>query len=256
MRSTRVLAWIAAGLMVQGCAGAQRRSGAYATRKAMAQEHVRRSEWAAAFPLVNALHADDASDPDVLVMRGLVYREQKLPREAEADLLEALRLAPDHAAAHSTLAVLYDQQGRGPEALEHHRRASDLEPRNPAYLNNLAFALFARGRPRDAIPVYEAALRMDPTNSRIRNNLGFAHAKSGDFRSAGEQFRLSGGEAEASNNLGFAYQATGNLEQAFDAYVAALRLNPDLQRARANLVQVAARLKRDIPRDLQREPGP
>jgi Flp pilus assembly protein TadD len=241
-------------LSLAACATVPTRSPSYTTRKAMAQEQVRRSEWASAFPIVNALHAEDPGDAEVLAMRGIIYREQKMPAEAEADLLDALRVAPDLAGAHSALAVLYDATGRGGEALPHHRRATELAPKNPTYLNNLAFALFAHGKARDAIPVYREALRLDPMSSRIRNNLGFAYARTGDFTNAAEQFSLAGGPAEASNNLGFAYQAAGNLAQAYEAYVTALRLNPDLARARQNLAFVASRLGRTVPEDLRRDP--
>ena len=238
------------------CAGPRvKHSDTYGARKEMAQEFVRRGDWPRAFALIAPLHQEDPKDPEVLALRGVIYREQKLATEAAADFAEALKLKPDDAFAHSSFAILLDRQRSGGEALEHHRRAAELEPTNARYLNNLAFSLFVNGKPRDAIPVFHEALRLDPTNSRIRNNLGFAYARARDFPRAAEQFAMAGGPAEAKNNLGYAYQAANNWAQAFDSYVEALRLQPGLTRARQNLQEVARRLGRPIPDDLPPEPS-
>ncbi len=237
------------------CAGAQvKHSDTYGARKGLAEEFVRRADWPRAFALVDGLHREDPRDAEVLALRGVIYREQKLNREAEADLAEAVKLNPDYALAHSNLAILLDQQGRGEEAVEHHRRATALEPQNAGYVNNLAFSLFVHGKSREAIPVFHQALRLDPTNPRIRNNLGFAYARAGDFPHAAEHFAMGGPPAEAKNNLGYAYQVGNNFAQAFDSYVEALRLQPGLTRARQNLNEVARRLGRPIPADLPPEP--
>jgi Flp pilus assembly protein TadD len=243
-----------AAALVAACAAAPTRApDAYGARKGLAQELFRRGDRAAAFPIVNGLHHDDPRDPEVLAMRGVIYREQGLAREAEADFEEALRARSDYAYAHSSLAILCEQQGKTREALDHHRRAAELEPTNQGYLNNLGFSLFAHGRAREALPVLHQALRLDPTNVRIRNNLGFAYAKAGDFPRAAEQFARGGTEAESKNNLGYAYQGAGNLAQAFDLYVEALRLDPGLARARQNLREVSKRVGRPLPADLAPE---
>lgn len=251
---SRHLVLAAAAVALAACAGAERRPDTYGARKAIAQELVRRGDWARAFPLVSRLQADDPEDPEILALRGVVYREQKLPREAEADLEEALRLRPGYAYAHAQLAILLEAEARGGEALAHHRKAAELEPKNAGFVNNLAFSTFAHGRARDAIPLFHAALRLDPTNARIRNNLGFAYARTGDFARASEQFTLASGPAEAKNNLGYAYQTSSNLAQAFTLYVDALRLDPGLQQARRNLAEVARRLGRPVPADLPPDP--
>ncbi len=237
------------------CAGAPiKHSQTFNARKALAQELVRRADWGRAFSLVDGLHREDPKDAEVLAMRGVIYREQKLTKEAEADLAEALKLKPDYAFAHSSLAIICDQQGRGNEAVEHHLRAAELEPLNPGYLNNLAFSLFVHGKVKEGIPIFHEALRLDPTNPRIRNNLGFAYAKVGDYSKAAEHFALAGGPAEAKNNLGYAYQKASNLAQAFDLYVEALRIDPGLTQARQNLSEVSKRLGRPIPSDLRPQP--
>jgi Flp pilus assembly protein TadD len=243
-------------LVTSACAGTRvNHSETYGARKGMAYELVRRGDWPRAFSMVDGLFREDPKDPEVLALRGLIYREQKLFKEAETDLVEALELKGDYAFAHANLAILLDLEARAPEALEHHRRAAELERQNAGYLNNLGFSTFAHGRPREAIPIFQEALRLDPTNARIRNNLGFAYARAGDFPHAAEHFAMGGSPATAKNNLGYAYQTASNWAQAFDSYVEALRLEPGLSRARRNLHEVARRLGRPVPADLPPEPS-
>lgn len=59
---------------------------------------------------------------------------------AEFQLREALRLAPDRADAHHSLAIVLEA-ANSPEATEHFRRAAELEPENPVY----QFAVEATG---------------------------------------------------------------------------------------------------------------
>jgi Flp pilus assembly protein TadD len=241
-------------LAVAACASQPKRD-VLGAQRALASELVARREWPAAFATADGLCRAAPKRADGYLLRGIVYREQGLPVEAEADLKEALRLDPRVAAGHSALAVLYDHQGRGADALVHHRRASELEPRNAGYLNNLGFSLFGHGRPREAIPVLHEALRAAPTDARIRNNLGFAYAAAGDLSSAAEQFEKGGTAAEARNNMGWAYERRGSLAQAFDQYVEAVRLDPRSTKARENLARVAHSLERAVPADLPAPSG-
>jgi Tfp pilus assembly protein PilF len=254
MTRARSLA-LAAGLALAACASAPpKKSDPYLAKKGLAQELLRRGDHAGAFPVVNALHQEDPQDPDVLVMRGDIYREQRLLPEARADLQDALAIRPDDAHACSSLALVLELEGSPGPALELHRKASALDPKSAAYLNNLGFSLLAQRRTREAIPVFVEALKLDPTSPRTRNNLGFAYARAGDFSRAAEQFGRGGTPAQARNNLGWAYQAAGQTAQAYDLYLEALRLDPGLAQARQNLTEVARRLGRPVPSDLPAAP--
>ncbi|ACL66347.1 Tetratricopeptide TPR_2 repeat protein [Anaeromyxobacter dehalogenans 2CP-1] len=232
-----------------GCATA-RKPDVLGAQRALASELVARKDWPAAFAAADGLCRGAPGRPEGYLLRGIVYREQGLQAEAEADLREALRLERKLAAAHSALAILYDTQGRSAEAQEHHRQAAELEPRNAGYLNNVGFSLFAHGRAREAIPVLHEALRAAPADARIRNNLGFAYAASGDLSRAAEQFERGGSPAQAKNNMGWAYERRGARAQAFDAYVESVRADPGAPAARENLARLAKELQRDLPSDL------
>ncbi|HEY3357717.1 MAG TPA: tetratricopeptide repeat protein [Polyangia bacterium] len=252
------LGFVAATLMLGGCGAASvtaTRPDMFATRKALVNELIRREDYTRAFPQVAALHRERPRDAEVLIMRGLIYRERGLLVEAEADLKEAIALKKNVAAAHAALAIVYDLTERGEPADAAHRRAVELAPQNPVYLNNLGFSLFLRGKHRDAVSVYLKAARLDPMNRRVRNNLGYAYARVGDLPRAAREFTLAGGAAEARNNLGYAYEQRGDMVRAFDLYVEALRLDPRLARARKNLDHAANALQRPIPADVPRAPS-
>jgi Flp pilus assembly protein TadD len=220
------------------------RPNAVGAQRALARELINRRDWPRAFEVADGLCRSAPKHAESWLLRGLVYREQKLEAEAEADLNEALRIDGDLAEAHAALGILYDGQRRGDDALRHHKRAVELEPRNPSYLNNLGFSLFAHGRPREALPVLHEALRAAPTDARLRNNLGFAYAAAGDFTHAAAQFALGGTPAQAKNNLGWAYERRGSLTQAHDLYVEALRLDEGSAVVRENVARTERALRR------------
>jgi Flp pilus assembly protein TadD len=248
---------LAAGLiagacqLAAGCAGtrgAQRSSdSSYAARNTLARELMSRGDWARAFAMLDELHRERPEDPDVLALRGIVYRERGLFDDAETDLKAALKQAPKSGDVHAALGILYDVQMRS-EAEAEHREAVRLAPNNPAFLNNLGFSLYLRHKFKEAIKAYESAARLAPLSRRVRTNLGFACAATGDLRRAAREFQMGGSsEADAKNNLGFAYERRGDMANAFDLYLEALRLDPKAQRARSNLVHAALVLGRPLP---------
>jgi Flp pilus assembly protein TadD len=215
----------------------------------MARELTERGDWTGAFALLNQMHQARPTDPEVLTLRGIVYRERGLFSDAEADLRAALKVAPASPEAHAALGVLFDLQMR-PGAEAEHKEAVRLSPNNPAYLNNLGFSLFLREHFKQAIGEYEKAARLAPLSHRVRTNMGFAYAAIGDLPSAAREFRMGGSEVDAANNLGFAYERRGDLANAYDLYLQAVKLDPKAARARSNLVHAAAVLGRPVPPEL------
>lgn len=229
---------------------------AYDAKKKLTRELIVRGDWANAFAYADDLHRERPDDPEVLVLRGTVFRERGLPAEGEADLREALRLDEDEAEAHAALAVLYDTTLRGSQAEPEHRRAVKLQPKNVGYLNNFGFSLFLRGKNQEAIGFYQQAARLDPTSQRVRTNLGFAYAASGDLRRAAREFEIAGTPAEAKNNLGFAYERRGDFSHAYELYLEAARMDARFAKARANLVHAAQALGREVPSEAVLAPPP
>jgi protein O-GlcNAc transferase len=243
-----------------GCASSPGRpndiTAALKARKQLTRELVARGDLASAFAYADELHRQRPDDAEVLTLRGIIFRERNMPAEAEADLRAALVADNRNADAHAALGILLDSSGRSGDAEAHHRRAVALDGRSATYLNNLGFSLLVQRKARDAIDVLQRAARLDPMNRRIRTNLGFAHAAAGDLPRAAREFEMGGTPAEAKNNLGFAYEHRGDRGNAFDLYVAALRLDPDCLRARNNLGHIAQALGREIPADISASSRP
>jgi Flp pilus assembly protein TadD len=245
---------LALAVAAGGCASSglnRQDQAAFNARKQLAREMVSRGEWQTAFAYADQLHRQKPDDAEVLTLRGIIYRERNLPAEAEADLRAALAEDERSAETHAALGILLDSARRGGEAEGHHKRAVALDGKNPGFQNNLGFSLLIRGKHREALEVLRRAAGLAPTNSRIRTNLGFAYAAQGDFPRAAREFDMGAGPAESKNNLGFAYEQRGDLHNAFELYVAALRVDPACARARGNLTHLASRLGKEVPADLQ-----
>jgi Flp pilus assembly protein TadD len=254
MRRTALLVMV---LALGGCATlfGPKRSDTFEARKRLTRELVARQDWSAAFFYASQLHQEAPEDAEVLVLRGIIYRERGLPTEAEADLKDALKREDRLPEANAALGLMYDMTNRGDQAEPYHRRAVAQAADNPNYLNNLGFSLFLRHKNREAIEAYQQAVRLNPTSGRIRTNLGFAYAALGDLPRASREFDMGAPPAESRNNLGFAYEQRGDLTNAYSLYVEAVRLDPANGHARANLVYVAQKLGKEIPGDLPKAPG-
>jgi Flp pilus assembly protein TadD len=251
---TGLLVLLMAGLLSACSALHQKRNDTFVARKRLTSELIEKRDWVHAFYYAEELHREAPEDPEVLVLRGTIYRERGLPAEAEADLKEAIDLG-DLAEAHAALGIMYDMTGRGELAEPHHQRAVTLSRNNAAYLNNLGFSLFLRHKHQEAIAAYQRAARMSPVTPRIRTNLGFAYAATGDFPRAAREFEMGAPPAEAKNNLGLAYERKGDLTNAYALYIQALHLDPRCSPARANLVYVAKKLGKEVPEDVSKEPA-
>jgi Flp pilus assembly protein TadD len=87
--------------------------------------------------------------------------------------------------AQSTLAGLYEVEGRYEPAQERYRAILRLRPRDPVALNNLAFSLAERSnRPAEALPLAQQAYALGRGAPLIADTLGWVHYKLGDLTKA------------------------------------------------------------------------
>jgi tetratricopeptide (TPR) repeat protein len=71
------------------------------------------------------------SDPIALYDQADKLKDEGKIEESAAKLKEALAADPSYALAHSALAVVLQKLGKHDEAIEHARRACELEPNDP-----------------------------------------------------------------------------------------------------------------------------
>ena len=241
-----------------GCAGANgelsdettltdEKANPYAFNRSVALTLLRTQQPAEALRVVRRLVDLDSESPEPYYIAGRAHVDLRQFKLAERSLREALRRKPDYAEAHSMFGVLLDMLERHDEARLSHRRALKVAPEKAEFHNNLGFHYFLCKQYDKAAKAYEAALERDPASRRTHNNLGFTYGRLGRIELALRHFQFAGPPAQATNNLGVVFEERGELERAFDAYVAACRIDPRLVPSRANLARVGERLGRALP---------
>jgi tetratricopeptide (TPR) repeat protein len=85
-----------------------------------------------------------------------------------------LRTNPDSSMIHNNLGNLLLARGRQEEALDHLRKAAELEPDNIEARNSLGFTLMRQGRVDEALVEYRAALAARPGVALTHYNIGAA----------------------------------------------------------------------------------
>ncbi len=137
----------------------------------------------------------------------VVLHRRRLLREARAAIGEAIRIDPYSSSAFATLASIEVTAKRWSEAVAAAEKGLEHDPDDRECTNMRAIALVKLGRQGEAAAAIEAALARDPDDAVTHANLGWA--------------LLHEGEAK---------QALGHFREA-------LRLEPELEWARAGIVE-------------------
>lgn len=127
--------------------------------------------------------------------------------EAQASLEETLRLDPDQVNAWGLLATIYLQKKRWPQMLETAERGLAIEPDDERCNNLRAMALFNLGRRDEAGATIDSTLSKHPESA-------FAHA-----------------------NMGWTSLQLRQPNEAMEHFRQALRLDPEMEWARAGIVE-------------------
>jgi TolB-like protein/Flp pilus assembly protein TadD len=99
----------------------------------------------------------------------------------------ALGLDPELASAHGSKGIAsYAARGLSARALEHARRAAQLEPGNASRWNNVGVFSAMRGRWVEALDAYWRSLRVRPTSASVRGNMAELYAALGLHERAAE----------------------------------------------------------------------
>lgn len=124
-----------------------------------------------------------ALDPDLASAHaalGAVYGDYQWRWEdAEREYARALALNPNSAVVHNWYAALCVFRRRFACALEHSRRAVELDPLAPGGLSNRGLVLRFSGRHDEATRHLEEALRLHPKMAPLQLHLALAYANSG-----------------------------------------------------------------------------
>ncbi|HEX7796662.1 MAG TPA: tetratricopeptide repeat protein [Vicinamibacterales bacterium] len=151
-----------------------------------------------------------------------------------------IRAEPGVAALHDDVALLYLDQGRVANAVDHFRRALALKPASAAAHYNLATALSMAGNLDEAAGSYAKALELRPDYALAHNNLGAILLQRGQMDDAlphlREAVRLDPHNADALDNLGRLDWFRGDFATARQHFEQATAERPDWPMAMADLV--------------------
>lgn len=196
-----------------------------------------------AYPRKNSQLA--GPNADVLMVQGIALDRLGKPQEALALYEQAIRLDPDHFAAHHNKGLALLQLGRNEEALAAYEQAillyetgaskgKDLTRHTDSSLTNTydqkGLVLRRLGRLEEALAAYEQAIHLDPMNGTAYNNKGNVLVNLGrreEGLNAYEQaIRLDPMNASAYNNKGDVLINLGKREEALASLEQAIRLDP------------------------------
>jgi uncharacterized protein (TIGR03790 family) len=149
-------------------------------------------------------------------------------------LTQAAEAAPDIAAIHLRLAMLYEEADEVTKAAEGYRRVIALQPRNVIALNNLAFSLASHsGSLDEALDLARQAHAVARDDGTVIDTLGWIEHLRGNHAEAVRLLRIAAARtprhAEVQLHAAFALADAGVAAEARTHLKVALELNPDAE---------------------------
>jgi arylsulfatase A-like enzyme/Flp pilus assembly protein TadD len=168
-----------------------------------------------------AFHALNGSVPHLLWFR--LYDEAR--RAAE----ELVRQQPDYYSGHVYLGELALVDGAPDAAVDHFRRAAELQAEASGIRFKLGKALLAASRPAEAIESFGRALELDERNVAARSELALALTTARRYDEAIVQYRrlieIDPGHVAAHTNLADLLVPQGKVDEALELYRRAVALS-------------------------------
>ena len=164
--------------------------------------------------------------------RGFVFTLKRNLEQAQKDLDQAIKIAPDYAEAYVNRANFWTVTNQPERAIADAERALKLAPKAP-----LAYFVRAGGEAKlgqydKAIADYTEVLRLNPdAGASVYGPRGHAYYRERDYDRAiadySEQIKLNPDDVGAYLNRGDALRSKGELASAGEDYGQAIRLAPD-----------------------------
>jgi len=176
----------------------------------------------------------------VLTAMGIgTYRQAGYWKNSSALFTHAIEVTQNNYIAHEHLAQELYKQGNPALAIEHYKKALEINPYYAESHNNRGIVYSKLGRWQEAIKDFSQAIKIKPDYADAHYNRGNAYLNLGRHQDAIESYkqaiRIKPDWAEAHCNLGAAYLDLGRYQEAIEAYKQAIRIKPDLAEAHYNL---------------------
>ena len=114
--------------------------------------------------------------------------QKKKYQEAARTLEDVLKLKPDLAQIHGRLGSVYASLGQKEKAREHLEAVSQFDPDDPYGESMLGWLFYLDGRHGTALEHYRKAEEMEPRNIKVKYNSGLAHLGLSQWQDAATAF--------------------------------------------------------------------
>lgn len=172
-------------------------------------------------------------------LRGLSYAEMGRMEEAEADLLESLKLYSDHMDAANRLGFLYQEQERYEEAILLFKQSISVYPSNHVIYGATAYSFEKLEQPDSAIYYYDMTIQVQPDDPHPYVSMGKIYHKRGEYSVAvyvfSKALELDPDYLPALTSRGNSYLLQKNYGQAIRDFERALNVNSSDQYAALRL---------------------
>lgn len=152
---------------------------------------------------------------------------------------------------HIRLGLQYLRQNNLDSSRFHLNKALKIDPNSAGTYSALAALMLRERDEENAEKFYLKAIRLDSSFSQARNNYGSYLFGKKRYADSLRQFEAAAGDLNyerrplAFNNVGLAHIALGNVDQAENAFVRSVTLNPNMARPYLELAKIA-QLKNEL----------
>ena len=192
--------------------------------KSLAIASIYRRNFQQALEDIRAIEGLDNNDPELYLIKGLIFFGLKDYDSAEASYKKALEIKSDYSEARYNLCGLYLKLDRLDSAIQQCEKASTdiLYRSRDKALTSLGVAYYKKGDVEKAKEYYDKSLEINPALVYTHNELGKLYMAAGDYQRAVEEFKRAtfGYELydEALYNLGVCYLKLGKTVEACESF--------------------------------------
>jgi tetratricopeptide (TPR) repeat protein len=185
--------------------------------------------------------------PEMLLLKGLCYRNMDKPEKAHQYFQEAIDEKPDYSRAIEMQALLYAFENN-PLAVAYYQRAISIAPNSSDLYHNLAVFYKNQGDFERAMGAYQQCILVNPQSKESYYALGYMYLEMEEVLKAKDFFAqaidISTDYPQAYFALGYCYELLNELPNAEANYRAALSIRGDYAAARDGLTRISA-LRKD-----------
>ncbi|MCG8434693.1 MAG: tetratricopeptide repeat protein [Gammaproteobacteria bacterium] len=195
-----------------------------------------------AVSISSALLQNHPTNPDVLLLSGIVAEQSGDYALAVNRIRKAIELRPAYAEAHYNLANALRALGETEEAITHYQHCIRINPKTPECHINLADLLQKQGNVSAAITQLSAANEILPRHPQILARMGELFHADKQLQKAiacyEDSLAVNPKQVRTLNNLGIALKECNAVDRAISVFERATQENPDSAVAYLNLAAV------------------